>query len=68
MDAILILVGALGYFIYLIKQDDVKTSVTASQPAELMEDTPRTAKLNEAFYEDPNAFTEISSVLGFPVR
>lgn len=29
------------------------------------EDTTRTTKLNESFYEDPNAFTEISSALGF---
>ena len=30
------------------------------------EDTTRTTKLNDSFYEDPNAFTEISSALGFP--
>ena len=31
-----------------------------------VEDVTRTAKLNESFYEDPNAFSEIINALGYP--
>lgn len=71
MDAIIILVITIVIF---FRVDKAESQLPANMQntgsiAELKQSNQsRTAKLNEAFYEDPNAFTEISSLLIVPKR
>lgn len=62
MDAILFIGLALGTTIYLLykKTDDSEEVVVE------VEDVTREAKLNDSFYDDPNAFSLIINALGFP--
>lgn len=62
MDAILFISLALGTTVYLLysKGDD------AGNVAVEVEDVTREAKLNDAYYDDPNAFSLIINALGFP--
>ncbi len=62
MDAVLFIALALFLTIYLVffdKGDSEDKTV-------VKEDTAREAKLNDAFYEDLNAFSAIINALGFP--
>lgn len=62
MDAVLFIGLALGTAIYLLysKGDDAGDVVVE------VEDVTREAKLNDSYYEDPNAFSLIINALGFP--
>ncbi len=62
MDAILFIGFTLGLTIYLMFFDKNSAEDTPVQ----VEDMTREAKLNDAFYEDPNAFSLIINALGFP--
>lgn len=65
MDGLLIIIGAFILTIRSIKYGTVEEA--DSHFAELaVGDTMREAKLNESFYEDPNAFSRIINRLGFP--
>lgn len=62
MDAILFIGLALGTTIYLLfsKNEDAGDATVE------LEDVTREAKLNDSYYEDPNAFSLIINALGFP--
>lgn len=63
MDAVLFISLALFLTISVIYgKEPVESKNTEVEP----EDVTREAKLNEFFYEDQNAFSEIINALGFP--
>lgn len=64
MDAVLYIVFALGLYMYYSN----RKVITSKKTAEEVEDITRVAKLNDTFYEDPNAFMKIANALGFPRR
>lgn len=64
MDAVLYIVFALGLYMYYSN----RKVTTSKKTAEEVEDITRVAKLNDTFYEDPNAFMKIANALGFPRR
>ena len=63
MDAIIFIIVALIWTLRLEqpKANEEIKSVKDYAP----EDTTRVTKLNDAFYEDPDAFMEIAHALGF---
>lgn len=61
MDALLVCIISL--VVVLLSQRD---NTAANEPIEELEDIEREAKVNELFYEDENAFSEIINALGFP--
>lgn len=66
MDAVLFISFTIVViFLQVLRpsKEDVKTSVESEL---VVEDTDRVAKLNDSFYEDTNAFSEIINALGFP--
>ncbi len=64
MDALLFMILAL---VMAIKVSNETEEVPVDIIAETVDqDIERVAKLNESFYEDPNAFCEIINALGFP--
>lgn len=65
MDAVIFGIIAVIMTMLSIYKPDSETSGPVLDNL-VPEDTTRTTKLNESFYEDPNAFSEISSALGFP--
>lgn len=63
MDAVIFITFAL---ILTVMQKDVKDNKDIKTVKDYMpEDTTRTAKLNDSFYEDEDAFMEIAHALGF---
>lgn len=62
MDAVLFIGFALFLTISMVFFDKGDPEAITVKP----EDTTREAKLNDAFYEDPNAFSLIINALGFP--
>lgn len=64
MDAVIF----IGICLYIVVRQ-VNLSSDTDDTFETMEaeDTTRVAKLNDAFYEDPDAFMDIAHALGFPV-
>lgn len=66
MDAVIFILLAVFIAYKSLESEAVKQKEEASVTE--IEDVTREAKLNDMFYEDPNAFTEISSILGFPKR
>lgn len=62
MDAVLFIGFALFLTISMVFYDKGDTESLTVKP----EDMTREAKLNDAFYEDPNAFSLIINALGFP--
>lgn len=64
MDAVLYIVFVLGLYMYYSS----KKVTTPKKTTEEIEDITRVAKLNDTFYEDPNAFMKIANALGFPRR
>ena len=63
MDAVIFITFAL---ILTVMQKDVKDNKDIKTVKDYMpEDTTRTAKLNDSFYEDVDAFMEIAHALGF---
>lgn len=66
MDAVIFGIVAVVMTLHAIYGPETETSTGPAVSNFTPEDTTRTTKLNDSFYEDPNAFTEISSALGFP--
>lgn len=64
MDAVIFGIIAVVLTFMILYGTEEETSSNADNF--LPEDATRSTKLNDNFYEDPNAFTEISSALGFP--
>lgn len=64
MDALLFMIIAL---VLVVRQVNDLYEDTGDNVAEtITEDVAREAKLNETFYEDLDAFSEIIHALGFP--
>ena len=63
MDAVIFIFLAMGLTIKAIYG---KEEVTATTFDVVPEDTARSSKLNDTFYEDTSAFTTIVTALGFP--
>lgn len=63
MDAFLFLILAVVVAFMEMQKPEVKKTVVNETA---VEDTNRVAKLNDSFYEEPNAFSEIINALGFP--
>lgn len=67
MDAVVFLVIALVFTYYNLKDTDtVETVNTATLENESEVNVNRVAKVNDTYYEDLNAFSEIINALGFP--
>ena len=64
MDAVLFLGIAIVLTIMSLYKTD--TNETGASTEIIKEDIERTAKLNDAYYEDAHAFLEIANALGFP--
>ena len=63
MDAVLFTgIAVVLVVMQMYKPDDASTSSKDI----VVEDVTRVAKLNDSFYEDPDAFSEIAHALGFP--
>lgn len=63
MDAVLFTgVAVVLVVMQMYKPDDA----SSSSKDIVVEDVTRVAKLNDSFYEDPDAFSEIAHALGFP--
>ena len=63
MDAVLF----TGIAVVLVVMQMYKPDDTSSSSKDIVvEDVTRVAKLNDSFYEDPDAFSEIAHALGFP--
>ena len=63
MDALLFMILAL---VLVIREVNTQVSDDIEVFEEAQCDRERIAKLNETFYEDPDAFSEIIHALGFP--
>lgn len=66
MDAVIFLSLALFLTIKTLNSTEPETKTQREIDAMTVEDITRVAKLNDSFYEDPNAFSEIINALGFP--
>ena len=63
MDAVLF----TGIAVVLVVMQMYKPDDASSNSKDIVvEDVTRVAKLNDSFYEDPDAFSEIAHALGFP--
>lgn len=63
MDAVLFTgIAVVLVVMQMYKPDDA----SSSSKNIVVEDVTRVAKLNDSFYEDPDAFSEIAHALGFP--
>lgn len=63
MDAVLFTgIAVVLVVMQMYKPDDA----SSSSKDIVVEDVTRVAKLNDSFYEDPDAFSEIAHALGFP--
>lgn len=65
MDAIVFIILAL---VLTLRPKPVEATqrVSGNDITVSAEDTTREAKLNDSYYEDPNAFSEMINELGFP--
>ena len=68
MDAFLFMILALVLVIKEVLKPSSDESSTELSEAESITNTERVAKLNDMYYEDPDAFSEIIHALGFPKR
>lgn len=66
MDAIIFISIALVFTIIALNTPEDKVSSDPTLNTVVSEDTSRVAKLNDSYYEDLNAFSEIANALGFP--
>ena len=64
MDALIFI--SIALFIVLKHLKSIETEASTVVKDIDVEDTTRTAKLNETFYQDENAFSEMINALGFP--
>jgi formiminotetrahydrofolate cyclodeaminase len=68
MDALLFMILALVLVVRITnapETTDTKSTVTVEETV-AVQNVERVAKLNDSFYEDPHAFSEIINALGFP--
>ena len=63
MDAIIFIGFSLFLTLRIMFGKDAKDAPAAEV---VPEDTTRVAKLNDTFFEDPNAFCEMITAVGFP--
>lgn len=71
MDALIFMCIAIVMTIKVLHESDDEVSTANTDGcAELNQEAQkeRVAKLNESFYEDTNAFSEIINALGFPKK
>ena len=61
MDGLVFIIIAL---VFVFK--DMNTATVDVNEEQVVEDTTRVAKLNETYYDDQHAFSEIINALGFP--
>lgn len=61
MDGLVFIIIAL---VFVFK--DMNTVTVDVDEEQVVEDTMRVAKVNETYYDDANAFSEIINALGFP--
>ena len=66
MDAVIFISVALFLTLKIMYGKEAETPTQKAIDKMVVEDVTRTAKLNESFYEDPNAFSEIINALGYP--
>lgn len=66
MDLVIFSIIAIVLTFTTMKAETDSSIKSSKTVTAVVEDTTRTTKLNDAFYDDPNAFTEISRALGFP--
>lgn len=66
MDAVIFI--SITLFLVIAQLNAPATAVASQADATDFqpEDVTRTAKINELYYEDPDAFMEIAHALGFP--
>lgn len=64
MDALIFISIALFLVLKHLNTPDEAKDVVVKETE--IEDVTRTAKLNDFFYEDENAFSEMINALGFP--
>ena len=66
MDAVIFI--SITLFLVIAQLNAPATTVASETDAADFqpEDTTRTAKINDSYYEDPDAFMEIAHALGFP--
>lgn len=64
MDAVIFIVLAIVFVFMDMKHEPVTIDDEVTES--LTEDNKRVAKLNDAYYDDPNAFSIIINALGFP--
>lgn len=62
MDGLLFIIIAIVFVVL----DNRTTESDESVVVEEVYDTTRTTKLNEDFYDNPNAFSKIINALGYP--
>ena len=64
MDAAIFIIISLVFVLMQVSKEDTNSEVLEHIEKE---DMTRTAKLNDSFYEDPDAFMDIAHALGFNV-
>ena len=69
MDAFIFMILSLVIAIKTMNTvETTQSAVNAADCVELNEKTERVSKLNDSYYEDPQAFSKIINMLGFPKR
>ena len=64
MDALIYMIFALFIVLRALKSEGDTSNIELVETAP--ESSNRVARINESYYEDPNAFSEIINALGFP--
>lgn len=62
MDAVLFITFVICLILFKYNKVEEESAIDSV----VVEDTTREAKLNETYYKDENAFSEIINALGFP--
>ena len=69
MDAFIFMILSLVIAIKTMNTvETTQSTVNAADCVELNEKTERVSRLNDSYYEDPQAFSRIINMLGFPKR
>lgn len=64
MDALIYMIFALFIILKVVNSKDTEATLVLEESS--ASNVERIAKLNDSFYEDPDAFCEIAHALGFP--
>lgn len=64
MDALIYMIFALFIILKVVNSKDTEATIVLEESS--ASTVERIAKLNDSFYEDPDAFCEIAHALGFP--